>query len=260
MDAAPGIAIENVRRLFRAEGRGTVHALRGISFSCAPGELTALLGPSGCGKTTLLRMLAGLDRPTEGRILIDGIPHTGVRPDIGFVSPEGDLLPWRSVWANVALGLEIRGGMTARDRRQRARDALRRVRLPAGAADGRVHELSGGMRQRVALARALCVSPRVLLMDEPFGRLDEPARNQLQDDLIRLWETDRQTLIFVTHSIEEAVYLADRILILASGVISGEVRPGLVRPRDRFSADFRNAMERVRTHFPPAAAPADEAR
>ncbi|MBP7276406.1 MAG: ABC transporter ATP-binding protein [Kiritimatiellae bacterium] len=232
-----------------------VHALRDISFSCAPGELVALLGPSGCGKTTLLRLLAGLDRPTEGRIRVDGVEHTGARPDIGFVSQEGDLLPWRRVWANVALGLEIRGGMTARERRLRAEEALRRVRLPPAAADGYIHELSGGMRQRVALARALCVSPRVLLMDEPFGRLDEPTRNQLQDDLARLWETDRQTLIFVTHSIEEAVRLADRILIMTSGAISSEMPVALLRPRDRFSAEFRDVMSEIRARFQTAVAP-----
>lgn len=239
------IRLESVTRVFRTPGRGSVHALDGVRLACAPGELACLLGPSGCGKTTLLRLLAGLDRPTSGRVIFDGQPAGESSRDVGFVSQEGDLLPWRRVQGNVALGLEIRG--TPRPaRRQRVDAALRRVRLPPEVANSYGHELSGGMRQRVALARALCFGPRILLMDEPFSRLDEPTRHRLQDDLLAVWASDRQTILFVTHSIEEAVYLAERILVMTRGSVFAEHRVELPRPRDRFSIEFLESSRRVR--------------
>jgi NitT/TauT family transport system ATP-binding protein len=249
MDAARDvIRLESVGRCFRTASRSEVWALRNLNLTCAEGELACVLGPSGCGKTTLLRLLAGLDRPTAGRVCVNGGEVTCPPKDIGFVSQEGDLLPWRRTLANVALGLEIRR-MRPAERRQRAIAALARVHLPPDVAESYAHELSGGMRQRVALARALCVSPRILLMDEPFGRLDEPTRHQLQDDLADVWLSDRQTILFVTHSVEEAVFLADRVIVMDFGSVAAELRVTLPRPRDRFSVAFLDAMREVRSQL-----------
>jgi NitT/TauT family transport system ATP-binding protein len=250
----PAIHLDRVSRQFRTASRGTTWALRDAMLRCKEGSLTCVLGPSGCGKTTLLRLLAGLDRPDSGHVRLDGREVDGPAPDIALVSQEGDLLPWRRVLANVALGLEIRG-VPARERRRRAALAVHRVHLPANVSGSFAHELSGGMRQRVALARALCVSPRVLLMDEPFARLDEPTRHQLQDDLLAIWTADRPTILFVTHSIEEAVFLADRVLVMTFGTFADEIRLDLPRPRDRFSIPFLAAMRDLREKLQQAGAP-----
>lgn len=239
------IRVDSVGRCFRTRSRGAVWAVRDFRLSCADGELTCLLGSSGCGKTTVLRLVAGLDRPTCGQVLIDDLPVTGPRKDVGFISQDHDLLPWRRVWENVALGLELRG-FSRSDRRQRAMESLARTGLSSELAGSYPQELSGGMRQRVALARALCVQPRILLMDEPFARLDEPTRHQLQDDLLDFWLADRRTLLFVTHSLEEAVFLADRIAIMSQGRVVEEIPVTLTRPRDRFSHGFLDVLRRVR--------------
>lgn len=239
------IRFQSVSRRFWTEARGEVWAVRDFNIRCAEEEWSCLLGPSGCGKTTLLRLVAGLDKPTKGHILLEDTPVAHPRMDVAFLSQEGDLLPWRNVRDNVALGLEIRG-LPQAECRQRAREAIRRVRLPEETARSRVDELSGGMRQRVAVARALCVNPRVLLMDEPFARLDELTRHQLQEELMDLWLADRQTVLFVTHSIEEAVFLADRIIVMNSGTAAADLRVTLPRPRDRFSSDFVRMMRQVR--------------
>ena len=239
------IRFENVGKCFTTPARGDVWALRDVDLVCPPAELTCVLGPSGCGKTTLLRIAAGLETPTRGRALIDGRPVTGPPADIGVVSQEGDLLPWRRVLANVALGLEVRR-WKRRARRRRALEVIRRVHLPAEVARSLPHELSGGMRQRVALARALCHSPQVLLMDEPFSRVDEPARHRLQAELSELWMADRQTVLFVTHSIEEAVFLADRVVVMTFGQVLAEIPVALPRPRERLSAGFVDVLLNVR--------------
>jgi ABC-type nitrate/sulfonate/bicarbonate transport system ATPase subunit len=171
---------------------------------------------------------------------------------LAMVSQEGDLLPWMNIQDNVALGLEIRG-VRRRRRLARARRTLRRLRLPDDVARALPHQLSGGMRQRVALARALCSQPEVLLMDEPFASLDEPTRYHLQDLLIDVWRSSRRTILFVTHSLEEAVYLADRIVILAGGRIRGEMTLDLPRPRDRMGRPFIARMLEVRELFARAA-------
>lgn len=239
------IRFENVSKRFTTPARGDVWALRGIDLTCPPGELTCVVGPSGCGKTTLLRVAAGLETPTAGRVTMDGRTVAGPPADIGLVSQEGDLLPWRRVWRNVALGLEIRG-LKRRLRRRRALETIRRVRLPDEVARSFPHELSGGMRQRVALARALCPTPRVLLMDEPFSRLDEPTRHRLQAELLELWLADRQTVLFVTHSIEEAVFLADRIVVMTFGRTVRTIDVALPRPRDRLCKPFVEVLLAVR--------------
>jgi len=239
VNAVERIRFEHVGKRFTTPARGEVWALRDVSLSCVDGELTCVLGPSGCGKTTLLRLAAGLESPTEGRVLVNGRVVDDPPGDIGVVSQEGSLLPWRRVLGNVVLGLELRGAARGRRKRQ-ARAMLERVRLPASVARSWPHELSGGMRQRVALARALCVDPKLLLMDEPFGALDERTRHHLQDDLLGLWAHESRTIIFVTHNIDEAIFLADRVLVMGeqpSGIV-GEKRIDLPRPRERLAPEF----------------------
>ena len=239
------IRFENVSKCFTTPARGDVWALRDMDLSCPPGELTCVLGPSGCGKTTLLRLAAGLETPTSGRVCVNGQPVAAPPDDIGLVSQEGDLFPWRRVLGNVALGLEIRR-QPRRRRRQRALETLRRLDLPAEVARSFPHELSGGMRQRVALARALCPSPRVLLMDEPFSGVDEPTRHRLQAELVELWLADRQTVLYVTLSIEEAVFLADQVVVMTFGRIVDRIRVELPRPRGRLGDSFVAVLLKVR--------------
>jgi len=248
------IRFVSVSKCFRTETRGEVWAIRDFALTCTDGDLTCLLGPSGCGKTTLLRLAAGLDRPTSGQVYLNGGEVTAPRKEVGFISQEGDLLPWRMVLDNVALGLEIRGVPKA-ERHQQALAALRQARLSEAVAGCYPHELSGGMRQRVALARMLCVNPRLLLMDEPFARLDESTRHQLQDELLELWLADRRTILYVTHSLEEAVFLADRIVVMTAGAAPANLPVTLPRPRDRFSTAFLDLMRQVRQMLRAAGSP-----
>lgn len=186
-------------------------ALEDISLSVRRGELVMLLGPSGCGKTTLLRIVAGLTSWTEGRVAIDGMPVTGPRRDACIVFQHFALLPWRSVLSNVELPLEL-DRVQPKERRERARALLEMVGL--GAFAGHLpHEISGGMQQRVGIARALIRRPLLLFMDEPFGALDAQTRDQLQDDFLKIWAAVGTTVLFVTHSIDEALVLAERIVV-----------------------------------------------
>ncbi len=248
---APDAAVircDRVSKRYRTPARGEVWALRDLDLLCPAGQLTCVLGPSGCGKTTLLRLAAGLEAPTAGRVRIDGQAVTAPPVGVALVSQEGALLPWRRVIDDVALGLEIRG-VGRVERRARARQAIRRVHLPPEVEASLPHELSGGMRQRVALARALCTGPRILLMDEPFASVDEPTRHRLQDELVRLWQADGQTVLFVTHSIEEAVYLADRLVVMTFAKAVADLPVALPRPRDRLAPDFVETLLAVRRTF-----------
>lgn len=198
---------------------GPVEALQDINLEFPEGQLTTLLGPSGCGKTTLLKIIAGLIAPTAGTVLVDGRDVTGPGPERAFVFQDFALLPWANVIRNVAFGLELRG-VPLSEREAIAETYIGSVGL-AGFERKYPHELSGGMRQRVGLARALCVKAAVLLMDEPFSAVDEQTRRKFQEDLLQLVAQERRTFLFVTHSIEEAVYLSDRIVLLSP-------RPGRV--------------------------------
>jgi len=208
---------------------GTVEALRDVSLDIAPADFVALLGPSGCGKSTLLRLIAGLDRPDAGRLTWDA-GHAPTPGEIGFVFQDATLLPWASAADNVFLPLRLRG-MTRRQATPQVNDALQRVGL-AGFEMARPRQLSGGMRMRVSIARALVTRPRLLLMDEPFAALDEFTRHRLQEDLLTLWQELGCTVVFVTHSIYEAAFLARRIVLLTPrpGRIDQEIdsplRPG----------------------------------
>jgi ABC-type nitrate/sulfonate/bicarbonate transport system ATPase subunit len=238
----PGIAeehhvidIRNLSKRFPAREGGEVHALSDVNLTVADNEFLTVLGPSGCGKTTLLRAIAGLTEWDEGDILVDGDPVRRPGPDRAMVFQNFALLPWATVLDNVAFGLELRGE-SRQKRHATARELIELVGL--GGFETRLPgELSGGMQQRVGLARALAVEPRVLLMDEPFGALDEQTRRILQEELLAIWERRRLTVVFITHSMEEAVLLGDRVVLMSPrpGRIAEIVPVEIPRPR---SADL----------------------
>ena len=208
---------------------GGVEALRDVHLAFPRGQLTTLLGPSGCGKTTLLKIVAGLLRPDMGEVEVNGRVVDGPGPERAFVFQDFALLPWANVLRNVAFGLELRGVARAA-REETARKYITAVGL-AGFEKSYPHQLSGGMRQRVGLARALAVNADILMMDEPFSAVDEQTRRKFQEDLLELLKVERKTVIFVTHSIEEAVYLSDRIVLLSRrpGRVSRIVAPKISR-------------------------------
>lgn len=231
------ISIKNLNKTYVTDESSTV-AIEDFSLEIEKGELISIVGPSGCGKTTLLRMIAGLLEPSSGSISINGKECKGPGPDRGMVFQDYALFPWRSVRKNVEFGMEI-NGMSKEDRTKRANKLLDVVGLEKFA-DSRVHELSGGMKQRVAIARALATHPDVILMDEPFGALDAQTRNLMQEELVRVIQKTNQTVIFITHSVDEAVYLSDRIVVLTKrpAVIKEIVDIPWERPRDRASPEF----------------------
>jgi NitT/TauT family transport system ATP-binding protein len=226
MDAAAKLSVRSLSKRF-----GDLEALRDINAEIARGEFISLVGPSGCGKTTLLRIVAGLETATSGAVLLDGRAVTGPGGDRGFVFQNDNLLPWRSVFDNAMIGPEVAGRAGPASRR-RTRDLLKLVGL-AGFEGYYPRQLSGGMRQRVNLARALAIDPQILLMDEPFSALDAQTREIMQTELMRIWEEGRKTVLFVTHQIDEAVFLSDRVLVLARrpGRIQETVTVTLPRPR-----------------------------
>jgi NitT/TauT family transport system ATP-binding protein len=225
------VAVEAAVRVvdLTKEFDGGVRALGGITFDVPKGELTSIIGPSGCGKTTTLKIIAGLIDATSGQVEVGGTPVTKPGPDRAFVFQDFALMPWATVLRNAAFGLELRG-VPRKEREEVARAYVDKVGL-SGFEDAYPHQLSGGMRQRVGLARALAVDADILLMDEPFASVDEQIRRQFQDDLLRLLSDERKTVIFVTHSIEEAVYVSDQVVILTRGParVSKVVRPGVDR-------------------------------
>ncbi len=235
------VELSNVTKIYRGKGRNGrsgVAALGPISLQIPAGEFFAVLGPSGCGKSTLLNIVAGFDRPYTGSVRVFGEPVARPGPDRAVVFQEPGLMPWLTVAENVEYGLKLRG-LNPSERRDRAVQYLKMVHL-SKYAEARPHELSGGMRQRVSIARALALEPRVLLMDEPFSALDAQTRDLLHEELQRIWEDTHVTIIFVTHNINEAVYLADRILLMTAppGQLKRLVRVPFARPRDKSSADL----------------------
>ena len=230
---SPKVRVRNLRKAFAVQIAGraqTIHAVSDVSFDIGAGEFVALTGRSGCGKTTTLRMIMGLERASGGAIEVNGKPVTGCGYDRGMVFQHAELLPWRSALANVEFGLEVKG-VSAEERRAIALKQLELVGL-AGAIDRRPDQLSGGMKQRVGLARALAIDPDVLLMDEPFGALDAQTRESMQAELLALHEKTRKTVIFVTHDLDEAVLLADRVFVFSpNGQIHEIVDIDIARPR-----------------------------
>jgi NitT/TauT family transport system ATP-binding protein len=238
------VAVDGIGKRFDAGGEA-VQALRDVSFEVHDGEFVCIVGPSGCGKTTLFRIIAGLESPTSGEVRLDGDPITGPAMDRGMVFQEYDLFPWRSALGNVEFGLEQRA-LSASEREQRAREMIELVGLEG--VEGRYpSELSGGMKQRVGIARALAVDPDLLLMDEPFGSVDAQTRDMLHEELLDVWAETEKTVLFVTHDVEEAVTLADRVVVLTGG--PGSVREvvdvDVDRPRSRTDPAFAQTRAHV---------------
>lgn len=211
--------------------RGPLSALRNLTFGLQEGEFVSVLGPSGCGKSSLLRLITGLLSPTAGRIALGGQEVNGPRPDVGIVFQQPTLLPWKRVLDNVLVPVRARRTVAAEDT-ERAKELLRMVGLEAFSSHY-PSELSGGMQQRVGIARALSTDPQLLLMDEPFAALDAMTRELMMDELLRIWSARRKTVLFITHSIPEAVYLSDRVLVLGHrpGTVIEEIEVRLPRPR-----------------------------
>ena len=220
------VEISGLNKMF-----GTLEVLKNIDLAVEQGEFISVVGPSGCGKTTFLRMVAGLEPATSGTILLDGKPLAGPGTNRGFVFQNDSLLPWRTILSNALIGPELAGSVGAKER-QRTLDLLKLVGL-GGFENYYPRQLSGGMRQRVNLARALGIDPDVLLMDEPFASLDAQTREIMQTELLRIWEQGRKTVLFVTHQIDEAVFLSDRVLVFARrpGRLQESIEIKLPRPR-----------------------------
>jgi NitT/TauT family transport system ATP-binding protein len=243
----PKISIRGLQKVFPL-GRGEFTALGGVDLDVADGEFVTLVGPSGCGKSTIMNIVAGLETATAGSALVDGQPVDGPSPERGVIFQQYALFPWLTVRKNVEFGLRV-SGVPAEERRKRAQHFIDLVGLSTHA-DQLPKTLSGGMKQRTALARAYAVNPQLILMDEPFGALDALTRVNLQDQLLRTWQEERRTILFVTHDVEEAVYLATRVVVMAArpGRIFDVIDVNLPGPRTedtRLSPEFAEIKNRV---------------
>lgn len=238
------VIISNVSKIF--ESKGTLFkSLENINLKVNDGEFLCILGPSGCGKSTILRLIAGLDNPSIGEVIMDNEVITGPDHKRGMVFQEYSLFPWRTVIENVAFPLEMKG-VPEEERNKIAEDYLKIVGL-SNFKDSKPHELSGGMKQRVAIVRSLAGDPEVLLMDEPFGALDIQTRNQLQRDLLKIWEDKGKTIIFVTHDIDEAIFLGDRVVLMSKslGKIAKIFEVDIERIRDRLDPRFLQIRQEI---------------
>jgi NitT/TauT family transport system ATP-binding protein len=247
--AEPQIAVDGVSKTYRSES-GPVHALDDVTFAVGRGEFVSIVGPSGSGKSTAFRTVAGLEAATDGEVRVDGRPVTAPGPDRGMVFQDDALFPWRTVAKNVAYGLEEVGPPSGVTVEERVEHCLNLVGL-TGKASAYPKELSGGQRQRVGIARALAVDPPILLMDEPFGSVDARTKASLHRELLDIWAETRKTICFVTHDIEEAVYLSDRIVVFSGGpgTVRDEITVDLPRPRDRTGDDFTAVKRDVLAYF-----------
>ncbi len=250
MTAAPAVCFEHVTVRFRTPKSGVHTVLSDISLAVEDGTFLAIVGPSGCGKSTLLNVAAGLLAPPEGRTLVFGAPLDSINKHAAYLFQQDALLPWRTVLGNVMLGLVFRDA-PSREAVPLARRFIERVGLK-GFEDRFPHQLSGGMRKRVALAQSWIVGPRILLMDEPFGALDVQTRQIMENELLDLWQESRQTVLFITHDLEEAIALADRVVVISAGPaarIKGDYEVTLARPRDvaeiRLNPDFIQLYKRI---------------
>jgi NitT/TauT family transport system ATP-binding protein len=243
--AAAAVSLQNLAIAFGLKGGGRYTAVEGIELTVAPGEFVAVVGPTGCGKSTLLNAAAGLIKPFSGKVDIFGGPLPGLNARAGYLFQQDALMPWKTALDNVAVGLEVRG-VARREAYERAQDWLNRVGL-AQFGDRYPHQLSGGMRKRVALAQVLILDPPIILMDEPFSALDVQTRQLMENELLELWSADRKSVLFITHDLEEAISLSDRVMLLSAGPgarLIGEYPVDLPRPRDvseiRMTPDFLN--------------------
>ena len=239
------VRCQNVYRSFFSKELAANHVLRAINLELTQGDFVVLIGPSGCGKSTLLNLIAGFDKPTSGRISVRGSPVTGPGPDKAMVFQDYALLPWLNARENVEIGLRLQG-MGPAERRRIAEEFLNLVGL-GQAIERPVYKLSGGMQQRVSIARALALKPTVLLMDEPFGALDAFQRATMHRELSRIWRVTNASILFVTHSLEEALILGHRVIAMTPGAIglTGEIEIDLPRPRDPMSAEFTRLKRKL---------------
>lgn len=242
------VTIRDLSKSFTLNGR-RLDVLRGLDLTIRGGEALAIVGPSGCGKTTLLRVLAGLEEPDRGDVMIDGAPVHGIGNQRAVIFQEPRLLPWLTVAQNVAFGLEVRG-TDHNDATERARHYLRLVGL-GGFEEAYPRQLSGGMAQRVGIARALTVQPEILLLDEPLGALDAMTKLTMQEELARIWREEGLTMILVTHDLEEAIFLADRVLVMSKegAAPTRLIDLDLPRPRDRSAPEFVALRRRLMAEF-----------
>ena len=246
------LSVEGLRKVYKRDGQGDLEALRDVTVSVRRGEFVSIVGPSGCGKTTLLSCIAGLRAKSGGRVLLNGIEVTAPPREMALIFQEygRTLLPWKSVLQNVMFGMENRPEIPRQDHERLARDALRRVGLE-GHERSYPWQLSGGQQQRVAIARGLANGPDILLMDEPFASVDAQTRTDLEDLLLNVWTEFSRTILFVTHDIDEAVYLSDRVIVLSSPpcVVLDSIPIEMRRPRDQLATredprffDYRRAI------------------
>ena len=245
---APLIKAQDLALRFTPKNREPITALAGLNLTVGRGEFVSIVGPSGCGKSTFLNVVLGLIKQDSGTLELDGEPIRGPGHERAMVFQEFGLLPWRTITGNVELGLELKG-VPARERAKRSAELIKLVGLN-GFERHYPHELSGGMKQRVGLARALATEPEVLLMDEPFAALDAQTRDLMQTELLEIWERTKKTVLFVTHSIEEAAYLSDRVIVMTArpGRTKDVLRIALPRPRDyemRLTPEFNEIKLRV---------------
>jgi len=243
-ETAVKIAIRNVTKVF-GENSDRLIALEGFNLDILNNKFTTIVGPSGCGKSTLLYLLGGFEKPSSGEILMDGKPVGAPRPDRGFVFQDFALFPWKTVLGNVMFGL-IHNGHDKKEAKKIAREYINLVNLN-GFEHAYPHTLSGGMKQRVGIARALAYKPEVLLMDEPFGSLDAQNRKYMQRELTKIWEKLKKTVVFVTHSVIEAVYLSDVIVVMTArpGKVKGIIEANIPRPRDYTGEDYLAVRKQV---------------
>ena len=246
---AAAIELRNVSKRFVTPAGGVYTALRNLDLEVAPGEFCAVVGPTGCGKSTTLGLISGLEPASEGEVLVAGRPVDGIADGIGYVFQSDAVFPWKSVLENVAAGPRYHG-VAAGEARERARDWIARVGLK-GFEDRYPHQLSGGMRKRVALAQSLINEPRILLMDEPFSALDVQTRSLMENELLALWAASGASVVFVTHDLEEAIALADKVVVLTAGpaTVKGVYPVDLPRPRNvaevRFDPRFVRTYEEI---------------
>src|SRR6266516_6221811 len=243
------IELRGVTKRFPTADGGTYTALKDLDLTVAEGEFCAVVGPTGCGESATLTLVSGLEQPSEGQVLVRDQPVTGIAPTTGFVFQQDAVFPWKTVLDNVSAGPAFRGVPTA-DARAQARDWLRRVGL-TGFEDRYPHQLSGGMRKRVALAQTLINQPRILLMDEPFSALDVQTRSLMENELLGLWAASSASVVFVTHDLEEAISLSDRVFVITAGpgTVKSNYKVDLPRPRNvaeiRFQPHFIEIYEEI---------------
>lgn len=238
------VELKDVKKVFKQDS-GELVALKNLNLSVEEKQFVCVVGPSGCGKSTLLRLISGLERTTEGEVLVNGKKVDGPTPRAGLVFQEYTLFPWRNVRKNIEFGLEISD--VPKDKRREISDRYIDLVGLKGFEESYPSQLSGGMKQRVSIARTLANNPKVLLMDEPFGSLDAQTRNFMQEELLDIWQKEKKTIIFVTHNVDEAIFLADKVVVLSErpGTVRKEVKVDLERIRDRTGEEFNIYRQKI---------------